>query len=141
MNHIECPRCKSSRYSKDGIVRSKQRYLCLECRYHYTTKTIARAGKSINLKRQVLILFIEGFSSRQIGRFLNISHVTVQNWVKEYNDKIRDLRNQSAPGKVKLHEVESLNTPNGFMPGHWLMVGITEHEAVSYIAESHSADR
>jgi len=33
---MDCPKCKSSLKTKDGIVRNKQRYKCKDCSYRYT---------------------------------------------------------------------------------------------------------
>ncbi|KAA6317052.1 hypothetical protein EZS27_032733, partial [termite gut metagenome] len=32
---MDCPRCGSLNYRKDGFVQGRQRYECKECRYHY----------------------------------------------------------------------------------------------------------
>ncbi|KAA6334359.1 hypothetical protein EZS27_017306, partial [termite gut metagenome] len=33
---MDCPRCGSINYNKDGFVKGRQRYACKACRYHYT---------------------------------------------------------------------------------------------------------
>ncbi len=79
-----CPNCKSAIIRKDRIVKQKQRYLCKECKYRFTVEYI---GKSDNLKRDALILYLEGLGFRSIGRFLKVSHVAVFNWIKAFGKK------------------------------------------------------
>lgn len=35
---MKCPKCNSSTYVKDGIVKGRQRFLCKECYFRYTVK-------------------------------------------------------------------------------------------------------
>ena len=63
-----CPKCKSTNFRKDGIVKQKQRYFCKECKYRFTVENI---GKSVKLKRDALVLYLEGLRFRSIGRVLN----------------------------------------------------------------------
>lgn len=78
-----CPKCEGNRCIKSGIVKSRQRYRCKDCGYHFTVNKI---GKKIDAYFVVkaLQLYVEGLSFREIERLLNISHVTVMNWVKQY---------------------------------------------------------
>ncbi len=69
-----CPKCKSRDFRKDGIVKSRQRYFCKECKHHFTVEQV---GKPSKLKRDALVLYLEGLGFRSIGRCLNISHVAV----------------------------------------------------------------
>ena len=54
-----CPKCKSTNFRKDGIVKYKQRYLCKDCKYRLTVEQI---GKSNKVKMDALILYLEWFS-------------------------------------------------------------------------------
>jgi transposase-like protein len=74
---MNCPKCKSDRYKKNGLVKDKQRYKCHKCGYNYTVE-IKCTAKPISLKRQALQLYLEGLGFRTIGRFLSISHISVQ---------------------------------------------------------------
>ena len=67
--------------TKDGIVNEKQRYKCKSCGYRHTVKHL---GKSPDIKRQALQLYLEGLGFRSIGRFLNCSHVAVYNWIRAH---------------------------------------------------------
>jgi transposase len=99
-----CPRCKSKNYRKDGIVKSRQRYLCKDCAYRFTVEQI---GKPNKLKRDALYLYLEGLGFRSIGRFLKVSHVTVFNWIKDFGEKLDEFRN---PGDIEIIELDEMHT-------------------------------
>jgi transposase len=44
------------------------------CKYRFRVETI---GKPNKIKRDALLLYLEGLGFRSIGRFLNVSHVSV----------------------------------------------------------------
>jgi transposase-like protein len=99
-----CPKCKSKNFRKDGIVKSRQRYLCKSCNNRFTVEQI---GKPYHLKRDALILYLEGLGFRQIGRFLHISHVAVFNWIKSFGGKLDEFRNPSTLQEMKLDEMHT----------------------------------
>jgi transposase-like protein len=99
-----CPKCKSKNFRKDGIVKSKQRYLCKDCKHHFTVEYI---GKPNSLKRDALILYLEGLGFRSIGRYLNVSHVSVFNWIKSFGEKLDEIRN---PDEIEIIEMDEMHT-------------------------------
>ena len=66
-----CPKCSSEKYGKDSIVKGKQRYRCKSCDFRHA---VQHRGKSPDVKRQTLELYLEGLGFRSIGRFLKCSH-------------------------------------------------------------------
>lgn len=107
----QCPKCKSNNFRKDGIVKQKQRYKCKDCNFHFT---VAKIGKPDKLKRDALILYLEGQSFRSIGRLLNISNVTALNWIKSFGEKIDETRNTEDIEVVEMHTyVHSKTTITG----------------------------
>jgi transposase-like protein len=66
-----CPKCSSEKCVKDGIVKGKQRYRCKLCNFRHT---VQHRGKSPEVKRQALELYLEGLGFRSIGRFLKCGH-------------------------------------------------------------------
>jgi transposase-like protein len=99
-----CPKCKSKNFRKDGIVKSKQRYLCKDCKHRFTVEQI---GKPNTVKRDALILYLEGLGFRSIGRFLNVSHVAVFNWIKSFGEKLDEFRNTEEIEVVELDEMHT----------------------------------
>jgi transposase-like protein len=99
-----CPKCKSEKFRKDGIVKLKQRYFCKECNHRFTVEQI---GKSNELKRNALILYLEGLGFRSIGRYLNVSHVAVFNWIKAFGEKLDEFRNS---GEIEVVELDEMHT-------------------------------
>jgi transposase-like protein len=83
---IDCPKCGSNHFSKDGIVRNRQRYLCKKCSFRYTV--VRRAGTADQAtKRQALQLYLEELGLRAIGRLLNYSNVAILKWIREFGKK------------------------------------------------------
>jgi transposase-like protein len=99
-----CPKCKGKNFRKDGIVKSKQRYLCKDCKHRFTVEQI---GKPNTVKRDALILYLEGLGFRSIGRFLNVSHVAVFNWIKSFGEKLEEFRNTEEIEVVELDEMHT----------------------------------
>jgi transposase len=99
-----CPKCKSKNICKDGIVKQKQRFHCKDCHYRFTVEFV---GKPEKLKRDALILYLEGLGFRSIGRFLNVSHVAVFNWIKSFGENIEDVRSDN---QIDVIEVDEMHT-------------------------------
>src|ERR1035437_9127263 len=99
-----CPKCKSGNFRKDGIVKSRQRYLCKDCKHRFTVEQI---GKPYNLKKDALILYLEGLGFRSIGRILHVSHVAVFNWIKYFGEKLDEFRN---PSDIQVMELDEMHT-------------------------------
>ncbi len=99
-----CPKCRSKNFRKDGIVKSKQRYLCKDCKHRFTVEQI---GKPNDVKRNALILYLEGLGFRSIGRYLNVSHVAVFNWIKSFGEKLDEFRN---PDDIEVVELDEMHT-------------------------------
>ena len=99
-------RCKSSEYSKDGIVNLRQRYKCKKCVYRYTVEKKSDL-KSDATKRLALELYLEGLGFRSIGRILKISYGSVYKWVKEWGEKV-SLPKSTRP--VEMVELDEMRT-------------------------------
>ena len=103
---MKCPRCKSENNFKNGIVRCNQRYKCKDCGYNYTFDYSYFAEKE-KKRRFGLSMYLEGLGFHSIGRLLNVSHVTVMNWVKKYGSELSKIRN---PKPVKIMELDEIHT-------------------------------
>jgi transposase len=100
----QCPRCKSEYFCKNGIVKDKQRFKCKACNFCFT---VEYTGKPEKLKRDALILYLEGLGFRSIGRFLKISHVTAFNWIKSFGAKLDELRSSD---EIEIVEIDEMHT-------------------------------
>ena len=100
----QCPKCNSNEFCKDGIVKGKQRYKCKACNFRFTVEYI---GKPDKLKRDALILYLEGLGFRSIGRFLKVSHVSVFNWIKIFGKKLEKLRSDE---DIEVVEIDEMHT-------------------------------
>lgn len=100
---MQCKRCQSKKYVKNGFDKEKQRYKCKSCGYNYTN-TPPR-GYSIETKLQALHLYLEGLGFRSIARFLKVSNVAVLNWIKAFGANIE----QEIPAKVDFMEIDEMH--------------------------------
>jgi transposase-like protein len=103
---MDCPRCGSIYYCKDGLIKNRQRYQCKDCKYHYTVKEKSNA-KSQDIKRLAFEMYLEGFGFRQIGRVLKISYGTVFQWIKKWG------KNQELPKRneeIDVIELDEMHT-------------------------------
>ena len=85
---MECPKCKSEDKVKNGLAQGLQRYRCKACKCNYTRST--PPGKTPEIKKMALLMYLEGVGFRAIGRLLNISNVTVLYWVRKAAQGLRE---------------------------------------------------
>jgi transposase-like protein len=82
MRREACPRCGTREYIKAGLQPSgKQRFQCKVCRKVFVeTLTQRYPQEKRELARK---LYLEGLGFRAIGRIIEVSNVTVLNWIRE----------------------------------------------------------
>jgi len=113
---MDCPKCKSLSYTKDGIVQNRQRYKCKSCNYRYTV--IAKSDvKSKQVRRMALEMYLEGLGFRAIGRLLKISHVTVYYWIKCWGSRVE------LPIRDKPLEIVELDEMHSYIGNKKTIVG------------------
>lgn len=103
---MNCPKCQSSDYCKDGIIKGRQRYLCKNCRYRYTVEKKSDV-KSSETKRLALEMYLEGLGFRSIGRILKISYGTVYQWVKKWGSEVSLPQSDQPIAVVELDEMHT----------------------------------
>ena len=114
---MKCPKCQSDRKVKNGMVRNRQRYKCKECKHNFTIdySTVVEKEKK---RRFGLSMYLEGLGFHSIAGLLNVSHVTVINWVKKYGSELSKIRNPKPVHVMEMDEmhsyVRSKKTINGF---------------------------
>jgi len=103
---MDCSRCGSVAYIKDGIITGRQRYKCKQCQYRYTVSK--RSGEVPSETRQLALdMYLEGLGFRAIGRLLNVSHTAVFGWVKKAGENVA-LPVPDAP--VEVVELDEMHT-------------------------------
>ncbi len=137
---MNCTRCKSSNKVKKGFVRSRQRYNCKDCGYNYSVLKKSTA-KPNYLKRRALVLYLEGLDLRSIGRILQVSHVSVYQWIKTFGPKLTSLKREDLSKKgdslkvVELHEMHSYIRDEKTTVGYrWLLIDLKKDLFTSYLA-------
>jgi len=103
---INCSKCQGSNTRKAGKIKDKQRYKCKDCNYYYSVISKSGSGNKTQ-KRQALELYLEGLGFRSIGRFLNFSHVTIYNWIKQYGKNLDLLQNNH---KICFTEIDEMHS-------------------------------
>ena len=114
-----CPKCSSEKCVKDGIIKGRQRYRCKLCNFRHT---VQHRGKSPDIKRQALELYLEGLGFRSIGRFLKCSHVAVYNWIKSLGEAVEELRSDSTLEVVEMDEMHTYISSKKTTVGYGLLL-------------------
>src|SRR3982751_905706 len=79
---LRCKRCGSEVHVKNGLMRTKQRYLCKACGLNFTD-TPAR-GKPLALKAAAVLLYVSGLSMNRTAQLLGVSTPTIQAWLEQF---------------------------------------------------------
>jgi len=98
---MDCPKCKSSNWIKNGFVNEIQRYKCKECAYNYTVIQKSTA-KSASERHLGLKMYLEGLGFRSIGRVLGVSHSSVMKWIKKYGEQLEDSKDETPVSTVEM---------------------------------------
>lgn len=97
---MNCPKCHSTLYIKNGIIKGLQRFKCKCCGHNYTVEKKSSAVDPYK-KRIALILYLEGMKVTAIAQKLEVSHVSVIKWIRKYGNNLINLR---AEGKDNTRE-------------------------------------
>ena len=127
---MRCPKCNSEELVRDGFLKGRQRYLCKSCKYRHSVQEI---GKPASLKRQALILYLEGLGFRSIGRLLGVSNVSVLNWIRKYGEKLEEIKFEKEPVEVlEMDELHSyVESKKSIVGSGWLLIGIGRESSTS----------
>ena len=103
---MRCPKCKNDNLRKDGKAKGKQRYNCKNCNYHFTVERKSTSVPEL-IKKQALQLYLEGLGFRSIGRFLQVSHVSVYKWIRQFGERLDSIRSEQ---KIHVVDLEEMHT-------------------------------
>ena len=118
---MDCPKCKSSQYTKAGIVNGKQRYKCRECHYLYTVVEKSTA-KPMAMKRHALHLYLEGLGFRSIGRILGVSNVSVLKWIRAFGEQAESIKSEQHVDIVEMDELHTYIGQKNATAGYGLVL-------------------
>ena len=125
---MNCPKCQSNNNNKNGFISGRQRYFCKLCQYNYS---VPQRGKPKELRKMALILYLEGLGFRSIERILNISHVTVMNWVKRYGEKLEELKSEKSLYIEEMDEIHTYIGSKKIIVGYGLLLTDLEKDSSS----------
>jgi transposase len=114
-----CKKCNSQNCCKNGFVRGKQRFKCLNCKYNFVEGD-SRTLQSTIIKRSLaVILYSLGKSSMGfIAKLFSVSPPTVLKWIRKEGNIMQDLAIDSTIQEVEIdemwHFIQSKKTKNGF---------------------------
>lgn len=129
---MDCPRCKSGLINKAGVVKSRQRYNCKVCGYYFTV-TLKSTAKGPGIKRMALEMYLEGLGFNSIARLLKVSHVSIQKWINNYGQQIRELKSENEIHIVELHELYTyLITARQSLPRGILLIELGDDSSKSF---------
>ena len=106
---MKCPRCKNSKYCKNGFVQLRQRYQCKACKFGYTLERKSTA-QSLATKQLAIDMYTEGLGFRAIGRILKVSNVAVLKWVKALGKAHCLPTPTSQPTPIKVIEIDEIHS-------------------------------
>lgn len=134
---MNCPKCQSAEFIKNGIVKNRQRFRCKNCGNNYTVNKRANTVDS-HLKRNALILYLSGYNTLQIASVLGVSHVSIYNWVLRYcSQHIQEVRSSQYESNI-LPQMERLeNFPDDEKFAYILTPVGMEDEAPYIISKKH----
>ena len=131
---MDCPKCKSDKKTKDGVVKDKQRYKCKDCGFRYTVASGSKA-KPLHMKKLALQLYLEGLGFRSIGRILKVSNVTVLNWIRAFGEQLDELKSDKLVVYTEMDEMHTYvgqkKTINGY---GLLLIDMGKHSSISLLA-------
>jgi hypothetical protein len=65
-------------------------------------------AKPKSMKKQALLLYLEGLGFRSIGRYLGVSNVSVLNWIRSFGEMVASLKEEESNiAVVELDEMHS----------------------------------
>ena len=85
---LKCKNCLSSKYIKNGFVRTVQRYKCKNCGYNYKEGD-KRQKYTVQDRFKVLKLYLENCGIRSIERLTGVCNSQVLKWISESADTIK----------------------------------------------------
>ncbi|MEM9510542.1 MAG: IS1 family transposase [Cyanobacteria bacterium P01_E01_bin.35] len=104
---MKCPKCSSSKISKNGYRRGKQYFRCRECGRQFVLNP-KKQPYSPEVKQLCLKIYLNGMGLRGIQRVTEIHHTTIMNWIKDAGIELPDAPEDSEIPEIT--EIDELQT-------------------------------
>ena len=105
---MKCPRCNSTHIRKNGLRRSKQNHICVDCSRQFVENPKQNRGYSAETKNICLKMYVNGMGFRGIERVTDVHHTTIINWVKQIGELLPDsYEPEQNPQVGELDELET----------------------------------
>jgi transposase-like protein len=129
------PKCNSCSCVKHGFVKLIQRYLCKNCGMNYSVgqKTTATTP---DIRRKSIMMYLEGLGFRSIGRLLEVSHVSVIQWIKKYGSQLEELQNKNSVHVLELDEMHTYVGKKKMSSGFGLVLIEQANDTVVSLSET-----
>lgn len=114
---VVCPKCKSAILNKNGKYRERQRFICMDCGYSFTTysKSILDSTKlSENQWDKIIEGIIQLERLKDLSKDLNVSLVSLSNIRRNIFDSLYDL--SPFERVLKKHRYDPFDTSTIFIP-------------------------
>jgi len=87
---LECIYCKEKNVIKHSKQNGIQRFRCNDCKKTFSSSSIIPSERK-ELIRKSLHLLLDGYKTKEIADYLNLSYDTINNWKNKYLRKLKEL--------------------------------------------------
>ncbi|WP_339041173.1 hypothetical protein [Candidatus Lariskella endosymbiont of Hedychridium roseum] len=89
---LSCKHCGRIGSTKNGYIKGRQRYKCLECKKSYKSGDM-RVKYSLNKKMKVVSMYLEGVGIRSIERLEKVSSSLIIKWIRKFSKLLKQRLN------------------------------------------------
>jgi transposase-like protein len=93
---VQCPRCGSEQFQKNGHRRGRQNYRCKSCGRQFVEIYLQR-GYSDDVKRICVRMYRSGLRLREIERLTGVSHSTIHSWIVQEGESPNRAEEKAPP--------------------------------------------
>ena len=87
---MNCRKCESTDFVKNGHINEKQRYKCKKCDYQWTENHKHR-GRPLAERAFAVFLYCHGLSMNAISKMLDTAPSTILKWIRTFSDQHAQL--------------------------------------------------
>ena len=83
---MNCRKCQSTHFVKNGHINEKQRYKCKKCDYQWTENHKHR-GRPLAERAFAVFLYCHGLSMNAISKMLDTAPSTILKWIRNFSNQ------------------------------------------------------